>query len=159
MAAALRPCRAPLATLARIDRLAAQRPPQNVTLNELQERMAKTSKTATPAAFVREARWLQEELPLRMAQLLADFNRLPFVALRCEPLADVWSIYWQELEALSALPRAESSDHVVRLKDELLLSQERRSGVIEAFRQAVGELRRFPDVQSSLEAFLDKAAR
>merc|ERR1712032_403876 len=76
---------------------------------------------------------------------------------RCEPLADVWNIYWQELEALSALPQAQSGDHVLRLKDELLLSQERRSGVVGSFRQAIGELQRFPDVKDVLEVFLDKA--
>mmetsp|Transcript_46081 Transcript_46081/g.128081 ORF Transcript_46081/g.128081 Transcript_46081/m.128081 type:complete len:401 (-) Transcript_46081:70-1272(-) len=150
------PWRVPLTTLARIDRCAAARRPKNITLSDIEGLMLRKPKQARPEAFVKEAQWLQEEVPLRVAHLLVGFHRLPFIAMRCEPLAQVWSIYLEDFEHISALPRARSGEDVLDFKESLKTSQEKRAGVVAATRQAVGELQRFPDVRGNLETFLDK---
>lgn len=110
----------------------------------------------SPDAFVKEAQQLQEEVPLRLANRLVDFHRLPFLAMRCEPLAEVCAIYLEDFMTLSALPKVTDGKGVLMFKEELEKSQRRRMWVVRDTRRAIRELTQFPDVKADLQTFLDK---
>lgn len=150
-------------TLARIDRYAAARRPKNISLKELealllgQARMAKArGGPPRPEEFIKHALWLQEELPIRNAQILVNFNRLPFIALRSQSLAHVWECYIEDFEVLSTVPTIDSGKKVLHFVEEIKKSQQRRAFIVAKTREAIGDLRQFPDVRENLEAFLDK---
>ncbi|KAL8428645.1 hypothetical protein ACSSS7_007118 [Eimeria intestinalis] len=58
----------------------------------------------SPQARVRTAQWVRNELPIRLAHRLYDFHRLPFCALCCPPLHEVYRLYTLTFERLRGVP-------------------------------------------------------
>lgn len=54
----------------------------------------------SPEARIRTAQWVRTELPVRLAHRLYDFHRLPFCALCCPPIREVYGLYVLTFERL-----------------------------------------------------------
>lgn len=57
----------------------------------------------SPEARIRTAQWVQSELPIRLAHRLYDFQRLPFCALCCPAIREVYGLYVLTFERLKGV--------------------------------------------------------
>jgi signal transduction histidine kinase len=141
-----------LPSIAAIERC-ANRPLNLLTVGELLER---SQCPHAPERVIQSARWMHEEIPLRIAHRLKDFHRLPCVAMSSEPFAQAHGLYLDAYEALTACPDIESLDHVHAFAATLRRELEAHRQVVPLMERAIGELKDFPDCRQELESFWDK---
>lgn len=111
----------------------------------------------TPESLLASAQFLQRELPIRIAQRLADFYKLPYI-LGCNPhLKEVYDLYGQAfIEMINMKPIVTHEDEAVYTKH-LSSYLDDHQNVVTLLANGTKESARYVDVdRSQLAGFLDR---
>jgi len=133
-------------------RRVAQRPIQPVTIQQLLARSA----TASDHDHVQHARWLRDELPVRLAHRLQDFLQLPYVAVTNSNIHEVFGLFMSSFEALTNCRPIQDVDNVQEFAEALHEMVEGYSEVIPKLREGYNELQGLFDDMVDLDTFLNK---
>jgi len=137
-----------------IDKVAA-RPLHLMTIGQLMGKFDPKQRES-PEAVIQNARWVVEEIPIRLAHRLRDFHRLPYVMLSCESLGHVHNTYLNSFDRLSAFPEIKTEDQALLFCTELRAALRQHRDIVMRMKHGVAELRSFDGMQHSLAAFLSK---
>jgi signal transduction histidine kinase len=141
-----------LSQISKMER-SAKRPLSLLTIKDL---MQQRREIRQPGILLETARYMQKEIPLRIAHRLKDFHRLPAVALASEPFARTHELYLEAFDQLSAGPQIESVDDCGDFARRLRNQVDSHREVVPLMERAIRELQPFTDCQDELRTFLDK---
>jgi signal transduction histidine kinase len=106
--------------------------------------------------MIANARWVHEEIPVRLAHRLRDFHRLPYMMMSCKSLAHVHDTYLTSFERLSSFPRVETDEQAMAFCEELLQNVREHRDVVDRLKHSVAELRGFKDLHDQMTRLLDR---
>jgi hypothetical protein len=78
----------------------ANRPSKRVTIRQL----TVFGRSLTQEKLIKSANYLRQELPVRLAHRIVDFQRLPFIVGTNPHIERVYSLYWQAFETFRRFP-------------------------------------------------------
>mmetsp|Transcript_46748 Transcript_46748/g.109043 ORF Transcript_46748/g.109043 Transcript_46748/m.109043 type:complete len:408 (-) Transcript_46748:91-1314(-) len=121
----------------------------NLTMGDLMRRTGSDTESLTTAA-----RWVQQQIPVRVARRLDDFLQLPFVVVSNPNISQVLSIYLETFEALGASKEVETSsdeeDFCALVRDQL----HKHAPVAQLIAEGYREVRQtYPNIR--LDGFLN----
>jgi pyruvate dehydrogenase kinase 2/3/4 len=61
-------------------------------------------RSLNPDRLLRSANYVREELPVRLAHRIRDFQRLPFIVVTNPHIASLYALYWAAFEELRRVP-------------------------------------------------------
>eukprot|EP00386_Alphamonas_edax_P011984 GDKI01037628.1.p1 GENE.GDKI01037628.1~~GDKI01037628.1.p1 ORF type:complete len:471 (+),score=154.94 GDKI01037628.1:146-1558(+) len=130
----------------------AKRPVRSITMQQLM----KTTSSA-PSALVRNAEWIREEMAVRMAHRLFDFNRQPHVMLINPSVKKVYELYLATFDCMMEHPAVHSEVEEREFTKLLQAVVETHGGVVDIMRKGVKELRTSsPDISQHMDFFLER---
>ncbi|CAJ1418714.1 unnamed protein product [Effrenium voratum] len=139
------------ASLRLIQRLSA-RPIERVAIRQLLERSAHVSEEQ----HVQHARWIQEEMPVRLAHRLGDYLQLPFVVVCNSRFQEVFRLFlnaFEELVDSTLVQDAKSAEDFAVLLRQLLRGHE---NTVHMLQEGHAELHALLEGLVELDAFLDQ---
>ena len=103
----------------------------------------------SPSVRLQNALFLQQELPIRMAQRIAELETLPFGLHSSEPIRRVIDWYSSYVETLTAMPKLASSDHEQEFTAALESMMQTPSLVVVMLSSAAQELQAYEQPRGS----------
>jgi signal transduction histidine kinase len=137
-----------------IDKVAA-RPLNLMTIGQLMGKFDPNHRNSDEVV-IQNARWVLEEIPVRLAHRLRDFHRLPYVMLSCESLGHVHNTYLNSFDRLSAFPEIKTEEQALLFCNELRGALRQHRDIVMRMKHGVAELRSFDGLHHNLSVFLDK---
>lgn len=138
-------------SLRRIQRL-ARLPIQRVAIRQLLERSASVSEEQ----HVQHARWIQEEMPVRLAHRLSDFLELPFVIVCNARFHEVFRLFLHAFDTLVESPPVKDSRDVENFARMLRGLVRGHDNTIHMLQEGYAELHALLEDMVELEAFLNQ---
>ncbi|CAK9044321.1 unnamed protein product [Durusdinium trenchii] len=138
-------------SLRRIQRL-ARLPIQRVAIRQLLERSASVSEEH----HVQHARWIQEEMPVRLAHRLSDFLQLPFVIVCNARFHEVFRLFLHAFETLVESPPVKDAKDVEEFAKMLRSLVRGHDNTIHMLQEGYAELHALLEDLVELEEFLNQ---
>eukprot|EP00123_Amoebidium_parasiticum_P013875 comp22202_c0_seq1/m.32649 comp22202_c0_seq1/g.32649 ORF comp22202_c0_seq1/g.32649 comp22202_c0_seq1/m.32649 type:complete len:384 (-) comp22202_c0_seq1:168-1319(-) len=109
-------------------------------------------------SLIEGARYLQKELPVRLAHRIQDMHKLPFI-VGCNPhINQVYNLYLEAFHEFRSVPEIKSLEQQSQFVDVVAGMVKKHGGVISTLGQSVHEIQQYMPA-SDLKQFLDKMIR
>jgi len=144
-----------LENIARVNSYASGRITR-LSLHDLLTQMRRLCSEGRPEAFIGSARWLQQELPVRIAHQLKEYYRLPMM-LVCPSFTKVHDSHLRTFELITQLQPINSGRDVLDFSSLLEREVAHQAHTIRLFRSGMGELKEHLSREDlrPLQEFLD----
>mmetsp|Transcript_56051 Transcript_56051/g.156167 ORF Transcript_56051/g.156167 Transcript_56051/m.156167 type:complete len:390 (+) Transcript_56051:264-1433(+) len=127
----------------------AKKQAATITLGQLMR-----SSSSDLQSRVRQARWLQETIPIRFARRIDDFMQLPYVAVQHKLFRGVMDLYLETLNAVWDIPTVATSENETAFRELMARLLGKHSSVVPDIAEGYWEVRQmYPDIR--LDGFLD----
>ncbi|XRA95900.1 mitochondrial branched-chain alpha-ketoacid dehydrogenase kinase [Pycnococcus provasolii] len=137
----------------------AQREQHGMTLGQLKKfgKSRFADKDKATKRLLQSARFVQRELPIRLARRLMDLQALPHIFVTNPHISSVYESYWSAFEELRLLPESRTLDDEATLSSVLERLVEDHSAVITRLAIGLREVREKPIVgrMIDMDRFLD----
>eukprot|EP00434_Breviolum_minutum_P012120 symbB.v1.2.010686.t1/scaffold685.1/size172784/4 len=127
-------------------------PIQRVAIRQLLERSASVS----DEHHLQHARWIQEEMPVRLAHRLSDFLQLPFVIVCNARFHEVFRLFLHAFDTLVESPPVKDTQDVEKFAQMLRQLVRGHDNTIHMLQEGYAELHALLEDLVELEAFLNQ---
>eukprot|EP00820_Chromera_velia_P009402 Cvel_4494.t1-p1 / transcript=Cvel_4494.t1 / gene=Cvel_4494 / organism=Chromera_velia_CCMP2878 / gene_product=[3-methyl-2-oxobutanoate dehydrogenase [lipoamide]], putative / transcript_product=[3-methyl-2-oxobutanoate dehydrogenase [lipoamide]], putative / location=Cvel_scaffold196:114045-116928(+) / protein_length=253 / sequence_SO=supercontig / SO=protein_coding / is_pseudo=false len=130
----------------------ARTPVRPITMQQLTR-----TNSAAPSALIKNAEWIRDEMQVRFAHRLWDFNRQPHIVLLNPSIRGCYELYWEAFLAMRNCQPIKDAEAETAFTEVLHDQVSKHSDVINLMRNGVRELRSScPDAVKDVDAFLER---